>query len=441
MDLALVLMQLAVVLAAIVMGVRTGGVGLGVWGLVGLAVLVFGFRTTPGAPPTDPVFIILTAIVAAAVMEAAGGIAWLVAVAGRVIRRNPRSIVFLAPVAAFLFTVGAGTSNVYFALLPVIYDVAYHERIRPERPLAMSTLASRVGNVCSPVSAATATLAVLLAAEGFGIGKILLVMWPASIVGLLVGALVMMRWGNELDEDPVYRRRLAAGLVRPLDLPGEGDLPPTAVRSAAIFLAGIGVIILLGLFESLRPVVGTGEDAARVSVSVTLQVVMGVVAAVIFVTCRPRAVEVPVQSVFAPGIVAAVALFGLAWLAGAFIAENNVLIVNALGHVVVDYPWTFALALAVAAMLTTSQAAATAALVPVGLAVGLGAATIVGMFPAVAAVMVLPTQGVQIGAVQFDQTGTTRIGSLVVNHSFQVPTLIFMAVAIPIGVAVANIVA
>jgi anaerobic C4-dicarboxylate transporter DcuA/anaerobic C4-dicarboxylate transporter DcuB len=218
------------------------------------------------------------------------------------------------------------------------------------------------------------------------------------------------------------------------------QLPPTALRSAMIFLAGVAAIVVLGLFPELRPVVGDGAAAARVSVAVTIQIVMGCAAAMIFVTCKPKAVEVPKQSTFSAGMVSAIALFGLAWLAGAFVLQNNAFIVDGLSHVVEDHPLMFAVALGAVAMLTTSQAAATAAIVPVGLAVGLDTPAIVGMWAAVGAALILPTQGAQIAAVNFDPTGTTRIGSLVVNHSFQLPTLIYIVLAIVIAYPLAYLV-
>ncbi len=177
MELTIVLLELGVVLAAILVGVRTGGIGLGIWGFVGLFVLVFGFHADPGSPPVDVVFIIIAAITAASVMEAAGGISWMVLLAAKLLRKHPRAIVFAAPAVAFLFTVGAGTGNVYYALLPIIYDVSYSERIRPERPIAVATVASQAAVICSPVSAATAAAVVLLGGDGFDLAKILIVTW------------------------------------------------------------------------------------------------------------------------------------------------------------------------------------------------------------------------------------------------------------------------
>jgi anaerobic C4-dicarboxylate transporter DcuB len=227
--------QGAVVIAAIYMGVRTGGIGLGVWGLVGLFVLVLGLHTAPGAPPVDAVFIVITVIMAASVMQAAGGVDWMVRQAARLIRGRPGAITYLAPFAAFIFTVGAGTGNIYYPLLPVIYDVAYTQKIRPERPLAVAAVASQAGILASPVSAATASLSTLLDPHGFSLGKILLIMWPACVVGLLAASFFMSRWGKPLEEDPEYHRRLAAGLVQPPTTMDLDEPLPAAARNSALW--------------------------------------------------------------------------------------------------------------------------------------------------------------------------------------------------------------
>jgi len=435
--------QLVVVVAAIYMGTRTSGIGLGVWGLVGVAVLVFGFGEAPGSAPVDAVFIVITVITAASTMQAAGGIEWMVSVAAKVIRRRPRSVVFLAPAMSFLFTVGAGTGNIFYPLLPVIYDVSYQQKIRPERALSVSAVASQVGILCSPVSAATASMVVLLAPQGVDLGGLLLIMWPASIAGLFVAALVMMRHGKSLEDDPVFQKRLADGQIQPpTEDAHDQKLPRTAVLSAAIFLVGVGVIVFFGLFEGLRPVIGTNDDGSplRLSVTVIIEVTMGVIAALIFLLCKVKASDVPKQATFPAGMVGAIALFGIAWLANTFVAANQKLIVDGLGSVVSGSSAflgavLFAIALFAVAMLTTSQSSATNAIVPIGITIGLPAALLVGLWPATMGIYTLPANGSQVATVAFDQTGTTKMGRFVVDHSFQLPNLVYIGVAIVVGVA------
>lgn len=434
--------QLVVVILAIFMGTRTSGIGLGVWGLVGVAVLVFLFGEAPGNAPVDAVFIVITVITAASTMQAAGGIDWMVSVAAKVIRRRPRSVVFLAPAMSFLFTVGAGTGNIFYPLLPVIYDVSYQQKIRPERALSVSAVASQVGILCSPVSAATASMVVLLAPQGVDLGGLLLIMWPASIAGLLLAALVMMRHGKDLEDDPEYQRRLAEHQIKPPVVDAhEKKLAPTAVLSAGLFLAGVAVIVFFGLFENLRPVIGTDDngDPLRLSVTVIIEVTMGIIAALIFVFCKVKAADVPKQPTFPAGIVGAIALFGIAWLANTFVAANQTLIVDGLGSVVSGSSaflgaLLFALALFAVAMLTTSQSSATNAIVPIGITIGLPATLRVGLWPATMGIYTLPANGSQVATVAFDQTGTTRMGKFVVDHSFQLPNLVYIGTAIIVGV-------
>ena len=436
--------QLLVVIGAIYMGTRTSGLGLGVWGLVGVAVLLFGFGSAPGNAPVDAVFIVITVITAASVMQAAGGIEWMVSIAAKVIRKRPRSVVFLAPAMSFLFTVGAGTGNIFYPLLPVIYDVSFQQKIRPERALSVSAVASQVGILCSPVSAATASMVVLLAPQGFDLGRRLLVMWPASILGLFMAALVMLKHGKELVDDPVYLAKLKAGQIKPpATNVGETKLPPTAVLSASLFLAGVGVIVLFGLFENLRPIIGTNDagDPTRVSVTIIIEVTMGVIAALIFVLCKVKSADVPKQSTFPAGIVGAIALFGIAWLANTFVAANQTLIVNGLGSVVSGSSaflgaLLFALALFLVAMLTTSQSSATNAIVPIGITIGLPPALLAGLWPSAMGMYTLPANGSQVATVAFDQTGTTKMGKYVFDHSFQLPNLVYVGVALTVGVLI-----
>lgn len=445
----ILLAQFIVVVLAIFMGTKTSGIGLGVWGLVGTAVLVLGFGATPGDPPVDAVFIVITVITAASVMQAAGGIDWMVAIASKAIRKRPRSVVFVAPAMSFLFTVGAGTGNIFYPLLPVIYDVSYQQKIRPERALSVSAVASQVGILCSPVSAATASMVALLGPHGFDLGRLLLIMWPASIVGLFLASLVMFNRGNELKDDPEYLRRLSEGEVESgseKSNPNLRDLPKTAVLSAALFLAGVGVIVVFGLFENLRPMVGTDDDGepTRLAITIIIEVTMGVIAALIFLFCRVKSADVPKQTTFPAGIVGAIALFGIAWLANTFVAENSDLIVNGLGSMVLgSTAFTgaalFVVAIFIVAMLTTSQSSATNAIVPIGLTIGLPAPLIAGLWPSAMGMYTLPANGSQVATVAIDRTGTTKMGRFVLDHSFQLPNLVYVGSALVVGVLMSSI--
>ena len=281
-----------------------------------------------------------------------------------------------------------------------------------------------------------------LAPQGVDLGRLLLIMWPASIAGLFMAALVMLKHGKNLEDDPEFQRRLADGQIKPpATNVGETKLPRTAVMSASLFLIGVGVIVMFGLFEGLRPVIGTDADGdpTRLSVTVIIEVTMGVIAALIFVFCKVKAADVPKQATFPAGMVGAIALFGIAWLANTFVAANQKLIVDGLGSVVSGSSaflgaLLFALALFVVAMLTTSQSSATNAIVPIGITIGLPPALLVGLWPSAMGMYTLPANGSQVATVAFDQTGTTKMGKFVFDHSFQLPNLVYVGVAVTVGV-------
>jgi anaerobic C4-dicarboxylate transporter DcuA/anaerobic C4-dicarboxylate transporter DcuB len=426
-----------VVLAAIYLGARTGGIGLGIWGLAGLLVLVVGLHTQPGQAPSDAVFMVITVITAASVMQAAGGVDWMVRQAARMIHGRPGALIYLAPLATFLFAVSAGTSNIYYPLLPVIYDVAYAQKLRPSSVLSVSAVAAQAGVLASPVSAATASLSGLLGPQGFSLSKILLIMWPACIAALLVASFVMSKHGKPLAQDPEYQRRLAAGQVSsPTTMSLDAPLPACARTSALIFFAGLLFIEISGPVQELRPYFSDG----RVSVTVTTEMVMGSVGALIFLLCRVEGKAVYRQSTFTAGMAGAIALFGVSWLASTFVAANEAAIGHTLGQVVSGHTWLFAIALALVAMLTTSNSAATSAIVPIGLSAGLSPALITAMWPATMGIYILPANGSQVSTVSFDETGSTRIGRFLVNHSFQLPTLIVMGVGIAVGLLISELV-
>jgi anaerobic C4-dicarboxylate transporter DcuA/anaerobic C4-dicarboxylate transporter DcuB len=447
MQIMLVVLELLVVIGAIVLGVRMGGMGLGIWGAVGVAILVFVFRMSPGAVPGSAMLIILAVITAAAAMQAAGGIDFMVRAAARVIRSNPRYVTVIAPLVSYVFVVGSGTSNIFFPLIPVIYEVSYDSGIRPERPLALSTIATGFGITSSPVSAAMAAMLGLLAAKSVGVSEILLITIPSSIAAILVGSLVMMRYGKDLKDDSVYQQKLADGAVPPPKTAEAADedttpLPEGAALSAYIFIAGVLAVVLVGLLNgksiggltlSLLP---TGAD-----MTATIQLVMFVVALLILVICRADVAAVIQQPVFSSGLVAIVALFGIAWLANTFIETYNKQVVALLNNWVTAIPLFFSVAVFVFAALTTSQSATTNTIVPIGLALpALGVGPIVAMWQALCGVYFLPANGNQLACVSTDLTGSTRIGKYVLNHSFMVPLLVTTVVAVGVGLLIQSFV-
>jgi anaerobic C4-dicarboxylate transporter DcuA/anaerobic C4-dicarboxylate transporter DcuB len=447
-----VVLQAIVVLGAIALGVRTGGIGLGLWGVAGTGVLVFGFGLAPGSPPVDAFFIIVAVITASATMQAAGGTDFLVRVASRVIRRNPRRITYVAPLVALVFTMGAGTSNIFFTLIPVIYETAYRNGIRPERPLAAATVTSGLGITASPVSAAMAAYVTLLPHD-FPLARVLVITVPSAVVACLAVSLVQSRIGKDLAEDPEFQRRVRDGLIDPVPrtAPGvpahagpgaasvEAPLAAGATRSAYIFLAAVVVIVTLGLFEKLRPVVTIAGHTDRLSMTVCIQIVMFTAALVILVWNRIEPERVIAQPLTGSGIVASIALFGIAWMADTFISGNQDSVVAPLGQLVQHYPLLLAVALFLVTGLTTSQSAATRTIVPLGLA-PLGAATVTALWPSLIGVWLFPTNGAQVAAVNIDKTGSTRLGRAVVYHSFTIPMLVAWVASVAAGLVIAQFV-
>ena len=433
-------LQFLVVLAAIWMGARSAGVGLGLWGAVGLLVLVVAFGVNPTSPPIDVMLIILAVIMAASVMEAAGGIDFLVRVAERIIRANPKYVTIVAPLTTWTFTFLAGTGHIVYPLLPVIYETAHRNGIRPERPMAVATIASQQAITASPVAAATAAMIGLFAEKGmgeWGLPQILMVCVPATLTGVVAAAIVSMFIGKDLKDDPVYQARLAAGLIPAPQAPTtRPPLKPAARTAALIFLVGVALVVLFGFLPSLRTLPGA---KAALAMPIVIEIVMMSVAAVMLLVTKVTVDDVPSTATLRAGVVAVIGIFGLAWLGDSFIAANKEAIVPAIGRWAELAPWTFAFGLFFASVLLYSQAATTRALMPLGMALGIPPQFLIGMFPSVNGYFFIPTYGSLIAAINFDLSGTTRIGRYVINHSFMIPGIVATSVAVVVGLALARI--
>ncbi len=438
MEVVLFIAELLVVLGCIVMGTRSSGVGLGLWGGAGVALLVFVFRLAPGSPPVDALLIVLSVVLAASMMQVAGGIDWMVSVAARIIARNPRQITLVAPLVSFLFSVGAGTSNILYPLLPVIQDLSYRNGIRPSRPLSLSVVATGVALACSPVSAAMAAMVTLTdtAPWDFELIDILKVTIPAAIVGIVLSSFVVNRLGKDLDKDPEVQARIAAGELAPpakdaAEVTADVTVTKAGRNAAVIFLLGVIVIVVFGLVKAIRPLDAAGDPVGMTPI---IEVVMFLTGTVILLVSRPKVAEVPTATVFRAGMVSAIALFGLAWLTDTFLTAHTELIAGGVGGLVGAAPWIFALGVFLVCVLTTSQSTATRTIVPIGLAAGIPLGLLSGMWAgAFAGIYLLPTNGSQIAAANFDTSGTTKLGTKLVDHSFFLPTLVLAATTIAAG--------
>ncbi len=407
-----------------------GGIGLGPMGGLGLLVFVFLFQLPPGSPPGNVLGMVLAVITALSLMQAAGGLDYVVQLAEKVLRRNPRRITILAPLVTYVLIMASGTQHVIYALLPVIAEVARKAGIRPERPLSMSVIASQHGLVASPVSAATVALVAGLTASNLGLPQIMMITIPATLLGVIAGIFSVAFRGRELSEDPEYRRRLNEGKVTSPAERNElsGADRKKALGSCMVFLAAILAVVLIGLFPALRPVYQkVAEDVTetgQVEMGRAVMIVMLGAAALLMLVFRADPEKAVKGSIMKGGLTAIICILGVSWMGSSFFEGNESAIVGGISSVMQTHPWVFAAGLFVLSILLFSQAATVTILIPVAIAIGLPLPLIVGAYPAVNGNFFLPTYGTVLAAVSFDQTGTTRIGKYLLNHSFMLPGLV-----------------
>lgn len=427
-------LQLAFVLVAIIIGARLGGIGLGVMGGIGLAILTFGFGLQPTSPPIDVMLMIAAVISAASCMQAAGGLDYMVKLAERLLRKNPSQVTILSPIVTYLFTFVAGTGHVAYSVLPVIAEVATETKIRPERPLGIAVIASQQAITASPISAATVALLGLLAGFDVTLFDILKITIPATIIGVFVGALFSMKVGKELADDPEYRKRLTEGYldVKKVEIKDIHN-KRHAVLSVLIFILATVFIVFFGSFDSLRPVFVIDGETVRLGMSAIIEIVMLSAAALILLLTRTDGMKATQGSVFPAGMQAVIAIFGIAWMGDTFLQGNMLQLTQSIEGVVRQMPWLFGIALFAMSILLYSQAATVRALMPLGIALGISPMILVALFPAVNGYFFIPNYPTVVAAINFDRTGTTRIGKYVLNHSFMLPGLVSTGVAIGLG--------
>ena len=443
----IVLLQLAIVLGLIFMGARVGGIGLGIYGMVGVFILVFIFGLRPGNVPIDVMLIIAAVIVAAAALQAAGGLNYLVSVAARFLRRHPDQITYYGPLTTWLFCLVAGTAHTSYSLLPIISEIATQRKIRPERPLSVATIAASLGITGSPVSAATAAVisADMLGGRGIELSHILVICIPSSLVAILVAAFVQNRVGRELDADPEYQRRVAAGLIDPErdsrlleEMISRPD--PHARNSVIAFLLGVGLVVLFGSVPELRPTFDVDGATETLSMSHIIEIVMMSTAALILLVGRADVKQAAHGSVFLSGMNAMVAIFGIAWMGDTYFNGNMEFYHTHIAGLVTHYPVLYAVALFVMSIMLFSQAATVRTLFPLGIGLGLNPLAMIAMFPAVNGYFFFPNYPTEVAAINFDRTGTTTAGTWLLNHSFQLAGFITTVVSIGLGYAMAALV-
>jgi anaerobic C4-dicarboxylate transporter DcuA len=448
----MIFLQLAILLVFIFLGARMSGIGLGVMGMLGLLVFLFVFGMQPADPPIEVMLIIMSVVTAAAALQAAGGMDYLVDVAGKILRSKPQQITFLGPIVTYFFTLFAGTAHISYSILPIIAEVAIKARIRPERALSMSVTAAHMGITSSPVSAASAALLTVLAASGVKLADILMICIPSTLIGVIVGILFVLKRGKELSNDPEFLERMKdPEFARKL----EGDqqeakitLKPGAIKSVIIFAAAVLAVVLLGSFPALLP--GFSEvagfqpgfavnAAGQVQMPSMIMMIMLGATGLIILFANTTASQVTKASLFSSAGQATIAVFGVVWMSGTFMEHNYEAIKTTLGDIVTNYPWLFALALFTLSILLFSQAATTKALMPLGLSLGMAPAYLVGIFPAVNGHFFVPGYPTLLAAIQFDRTGTTKIGKYVLNHSFMLPGIVTTLASVIAGLILQSI--
>lgn len=430
------LLQLLFVLAAIIVGARLGGIGLGVMGGVGLAILTFVFGLQPTAPPIDVMLMIAAVISAASCMQAVGGLDFMVKLAERLLRRNPAHVTILSPLVTYLFTFVAGTGHVAYSVLPVIAEVAAETKIRPERPLGIAVIASQQAITASPISAATVALLGLLTGFDITLFDILKITIPATLIGVLVGAFASMRVGKELMEDPEYLRRMEEGLLedKHVELNDVKNMFQARL-SVIIFIVATLLIVLFGSIPGLRP----SFDGKVMDMPSLIEILMLSAAALILIISRTDGIKATQGSVFPAGMQAVIAIFGIAWMGDTFINGNITELTGSIEGIVRQMPWLFGVALFVMSILLYSQAATVRAIVPLGIALGISPMMLIALFPAVNGYFFIPNYPTVIAAINFDRTGTTGIGKWVLNHSFMMPGLVATIVSIVVGLLLIQI--
>ncbi len=448
----MIFLQLAVLLICIFIGARMSGIGLGVMGMIGLLILMFVFRLKPSDPPLEVMLIILSVVTAAAALQAAGGMDYLVSIAAKILRSNPGRITFLGPLVTYLFVLFAGTAHISYSIMPIVAEVATKARIRPERAMSMSVTASHMAITASPVSAATAALLTVLGGSGIQLADILMICIPSTLIGVIAGILFVLKKGKELDKDPEFLEKMKdPAFAKSMSIEKEesmAPLKPGAKISVLIFGLAVMGVVLLGSFPALLPHFPVGEgfvpsfavnDTGIVQMPSMIMMIMLAAAGFIIFFAKTTSAQVVKASLFSSAGSATIAVFGVVWMSATFMDNNYELIKVTLGELVTSYPWSFAIALFVMSILLFSQAATTKALMPLGLALGLSPAYLLGIFPAVNGHFFIPGYPTLLTAIQFDRTGTTKIGKYVLNHSFMLPGLVTTFVAVLAGLLIQSI--
>ena len=423
----LMIIQLLIVLGALWVGSRYGSLALGAISGIGLAILVFGFGLKPGTPPTDVIYIIIAAVTCAGIMQASGGMDWLIQIAEKMLRKHPDRITFLAPLTTFFLTVLVGTGHVVYTLMPIICDIALKKGIRPERPCGVASIASQVGITCSPIAAAVVAFVTISNENGFNVSipGVLMISIPACLCGLMAAAAASYHRGLDLDKDPQFQQKISDPVQREY-IYGSGattldkEIPQSAKNAVFVFLGALAVIVMFAIFPNLLP----SWDGKTLKMNLVIQIVMIAAAALMILFCKAQPKKAVSGPVWQSGMVAVVAIYGIAWMADTYFSNYMPEIQAMLEGIVKDYPWSIALVFFLVSVLINSQGAVVVSMLPLAYSLGIAGPVLLGVLPSVYGYFFIPNYPSDIATVNFDRSGTTVIGKYLLNHSFMMPGLI-----------------
>ena len=426
------ILQLLIVLGALWVGSRYGSLALGAISGIGLAILVFCFGLKPGTPPTDVIYIIIAAVTCAGIMQASGGMDWLIQIAEKMLRKHPDRITFLAPLCTFFLTVLVGTGHVVYTLMPIICDIALKKGIRPERPCGVASIASQVGITCSPIAAAVVAFVTISNENGFPISipGVLMVSIPACLCGLMAAAAASYRRGLDLDKDPQFQKKLQDPQQREYIYGSSAttldkEIPQSAKNAVFVFLGALAVIVFFAIFQNMLP----SWDGKPLKMNIVIQIVMIAAAALMILFCKAQLKKAVAGPVWQSGMVAVVAIYGIAWMADTYFSNYMPEIQGMLEEVVKEYPWSIALVFFAVSVLINSQGAVVVSMLPLAYSLDIPGTVLLGVLPSVYGYFFIPNYPSDIATVNFDRSGTTVIGKYLLNHSFMMPGLISVCVS------------
>lgn len=479
----LMVIELIIVLAALWVGARYGSLALGAISGIGLAILVFGFQLKPSTPPTDVIYIIIAAVTCAGMLQASGGMDWMIQIAEKLLRKHPNRITLLAPFTTFFLTILVGTGHVVYTLMPIICDIALKKGIRPERPCGIASIASQIGITCSPIAAAVVAFTTISADYGYNVSnlQVIMVTIPACIIGILAAVAYSWNRGLDLDKDPKFQARIKdpvqynyiyGSSATTLDK----EITPEARRAVYIFLGALALIVVFsictmlghnilpswneievvkggtaeitlanGVTESAKQLAKAGVVIAGVTESVpkhltmniVIQIVMISAAALMIICCKAKPKKAISGAVWQSGMVAVVAIYGIAWMANTYFDNYKPEMQAMLTDLVTAYPWTMAFAFFMVSVLINSQGAVVVSMLPLAYTLGIDGWVLLGILPSVYGYFFIPNYPSDIATVNFDRSGTTVIGKYLLNHSFMAPGLIHVVTATVCGYFIA----